>query len=113
MIGAFLYLTGQSWKNRTLMRLRRMKQPKYLVGGIAGVVYLYVYVGRFMLHPARYGGVGWNIKPENRVLLESFAAAILGLILFLGWVVPHERAALVLQRGGGGVFCHSGPDQSP
>jgi len=97
MIGAFFYLVGQSWKNRTLMRLRRMKQPKYLVGAIAGGLYLYFYMFRFVLHPNRFG-TGWTITPENRALFESFAAAILGVILLLGWVVPHERAALIFSE---------------
>jgi ABC-2 type transport system permease protein len=98
MIGAFFYLVGQSWKNRTLMRFRRLKQPKYLVGAIAGGLYLYFYMFRFVLHPNRFGATGWHITPENRVLIESFAAAILGVILLLGWVVPHERAALIFSE---------------
>jgi len=98
MIGAFFYLTGQSWKNRTLMRLRRMKQPKYLVGAIVGVAYLYLYMGPVMLHPNRGNWTGGTITPENRVLFESFASAVLGIILLGGWVFPHERAALIFSE---------------
>ena len=41
MISALLYLQFHSIKNRTVMRLRRLKQPKYLLGGIVGGLYFY------------------------------------------------------------------------
>ncbi len=101
MIGVFFYLLGNSWKNRTVMRFRRMKQPKYLVGAIVGALYLYFYMFRFVLNPSRFssrGGGGWNITPENRVLFESMGALALAVICFLAWIFPHERAALVFSE---------------
>ena len=39
MIRAFFYLTLCSWRNLLLVQLKRMKQPKYLIGVVAGSLY--------------------------------------------------------------------------
>ena len=36
MIGASLYIIGCSAKNRVRMRLRRLREPRYLIGAIVG-----------------------------------------------------------------------------
>jgi ABC-2 type transport system permease protein len=46
MTGAFLYLTACSTKNRVLHRLRRLREPRYLIGAIVGALYLYFFIGR-------------------------------------------------------------------
>ncbi len=40
MLGALLYLRLTSLKNLLLSRLRRLRQPKYLLGAAVGVAYL-------------------------------------------------------------------------
>jgi ABC-2 type transport system permease protein len=97
MTGALFYLLVNSWKNRTWMRIRRLKQPKYLIGGIIGLLYFFGYVGRWMFHPGGFGrvGTGLGIFAENATLFESIGAMILFVIVVLAWVIPHERAALV------------------
>src|SRR6058998_1711253 len=41
MIAALLYLQYHTVKNRLFMRFKRLKQPKYLLGGIVGALYFY------------------------------------------------------------------------
>ena len=95
MISALFYLQYQSLKNHTLMRIRRLKQPKYLVGGIVGGLYFYWYFFRaFLGTPGRGRAAALLNAPSNPVLYESVGALVLLTILVLAWVIPHQRAAL-------------------
>lgn len=95
MLSALFYLQYHSIKNRTLSRLKRLKQPKYLVGGIVGGVYFYFYFFRYFFSVPRGGqGIPLAISPESRLLFEALGALILLVLVVLAWVVPHERAAL-------------------
>jgi cytochrome b subunit of formate dehydrogenase len=95
VISALLYLQYHSVKNRTVMRIKRLKQPKYLVGGIVGGLYFYWYLFRTRFGaPARGQAVTLLASPENLALYESIGALILLTILLLAWIVPHQRAAL-------------------
>ena len=55
MISALAYLQFHSVKNRLTQRIRRLKQPKYLVGAIVGGLYFYVYFVRFVFFPPGAG----------------------------------------------------------
>src|SRR5258706_13765129 len=95
MIGALFFLLFNSWKNRLRMRIRRLKQPKYLIGAIVGALYIYFYFFRFLLFGmGRRSGGGWSVTPENAVLVESIGALALCVVVLLAWVIPHERSAL-------------------
>lgn len=95
MFSALLYLQFYSVKNRVVTRLKRLRQPKYLLGGIVGGLYFYFYFIRsFMGMPGRHHAVPFQISPEDRVLFELGAALILLLFVLAAWVLPHERAAL-------------------
>jgi ABC-2 type transport system permease protein len=96
MVSALLYLQFHSIKNRLVMRFKRLKQPKYLFGGIVGALYLYFYFFRFVFGMgARQRGLASLItSPEALALLESAGALILLTIVLLAWIIPHERAAL-------------------
>jgi hypothetical protein len=95
MIGALLYLQFHSVVNRLAMRLKRLKQPKYMVGGIVGAIYFYFYFFRYVFGlGGRRQGVPMVMSPESSALWENIGALILFIILLLAWVVPHQRAAL-------------------
>lgn len=97
MISALLYLQFHSTKNRLAARLKRLKQPKYLVGAIVGGLYFYWYFFRFLFAPR--GRMG-DATPEaalpavDPLMYESLGALILLVIVLLAWVIPHKRAAL-------------------
>ena len=40
MIDAFAFLITRSFVNRMKLRLRRLKQPKYLIGAVFGLLYV-------------------------------------------------------------------------
>lgn len=95
MISALLYLQFHSIKNRTVMRLRRLKQPKYLLGGIVGGLYFYWYFFRVLFAgPGRRPGLPLLASPENQALYESVGALLLLAVMLLAWIIPHQRAAL-------------------
>jgi hypothetical protein len=41
MLGASTYIIACTAKNRLLVRLRRLREPRYLIGAVVGVAYLY------------------------------------------------------------------------
>ena len=95
MIAALLYLQYHSVKNRLLMRFKRLKQPKYLLGGIVGALYFYFYFFRYLFRarggPARFGAAA---SPQDLVLYESLGALVLLVIVLVAWILPRQRAAL-------------------
>ena len=117
VISALLYLQYHSIRNRTVMRIKRLKQPKYLVGGIVGGLYFYWYFFRtFFGTPTRGQAVTLLASPENLALFESIGRLFLLTILLLAWIIPHQRAALDLYRGRGRVSfsrAHQPPGLDP
>src|SRR6266566_9266090 len=95
MLSALLYLQFHSVKNRLSVRLKRLKQPKYLLGGIVGGLYFYFYFFRhlFRVHGSRAVATGAT-SAQDLALYESLGALILLIVVLLAWVVPHQRAAL-------------------
>jgi hypothetical protein len=97
MLSALIYLQSRSFANRLVARFKRLKKPKYLVGGIVGFIYFYFYFFRYMFG---FGGMSRRqtfaagISPETLALYEGLGALILFVIVFVAWFVPYERAAL-------------------
>jgi ABC-2 type transport system permease protein len=95
MISALLYLQYHSIKNRTVMRIKRLKQPKYLFGAAVGGLYFYWYFFRtFFGTPTRGHPFALLSSPENLALFESLGSLMLLVPLCLAWIIPHQRAAL-------------------
>ncbi len=97
MAGALFYLLFQSWKNRLTWRVRRMKQPKYLVGALAGALYFaYVCSFRFLFGHHNYAQSNLAIPGTPDLVFKlSVGSLILFVLAVAAWVVPHERTALV------------------
>jgi hypothetical protein len=95
MIGAFVFLLSRSFVNRTKARLKRLKQPKYLIGAIFGIIYLYGYFFQFLfVHGRSRGTVFGGTNP----IMQSIGAVILFLLVLSAWIFPHARAALVFSE---------------
>ncbi|HSC14204.1 MAG TPA: putative ABC exporter domain-containing protein, partial [Gammaproteobacteria bacterium] len=95
--GALLYLRLTTAKGWLTSRLRRLKQPKYLVGAVIGVSYVYFF---FIRNIARSRVPPAESAPPAEVLSivpEIVAAALLLLIAF-NWVVPRGRAGLTFSE---------------
>lgn len=96
-VSALVYLWVRSAINRVRVRLRRLRQPKYLVGGLAGGLYLWM----FLVRPMRHGRLGEGtaagpagLPGEWAVAIETGGAWVLLAVLAGFWLVPSRRAAL-------------------
>jgi ABC-2 type transport system permease protein len=96
IVSGLLYLRAKSLQNATLSRLRRLKEPKYLVGGIVGIAYLYfAFFRRAQISRGASGGAfGGVVSPELVATATLIGAAVLLGIFALCWIWPRERAAL-------------------
>src|SRR6185436_578912 len=94
MIAALLYLQYHSVKNRILMRVKRLKQPKYLLGGIVGGIYFYFYFWRYLFQAQGSLGNFRGHSAENLIFYESIGALFLLVIVLAAWIFPHERTSL-------------------
>ena len=93
-MNALAYLVTRSFANGVRFRLRRLRQPKYLLGAILGIAYFYFYFGRVL------GGANapWHSQP-GPVPASSLGPEIGAAILFvativLSWILPSSRAAI-------------------
>src|SRR5918993_5257996 len=86
MWGAFLYRTVCSIRNGVRMRVRRIRQPRYL----AITLFLLLYVGS-MLFSRPAAGI-FTIPPAYRHLIEFAAIGLATILLGLAWVLPNSVA---------------------
>ena len=107
-MGALLYLHFASLQGRIRSRLLRLKQPKYLIGAIVGVAYIYY----FFIHRARsgYAGPGYgghgpgapayapNLPTDVLPIVAAIGSLVILLLLVLSWVLPRGSATLAFSE---------------
>lgn len=93
-VRALVYLQAASAVGRVRARLKRLKQPKYLVGAIAGAAYLYFFLFRrmFQVHP--YAGAAPPVPAEFAPLVAPLLALGVFFAVAYAWIVSGDRAAL-------------------
>jgi ABC-2 type transport system permease protein len=74
MIGALLYLRINSLRNLVAYRVRRLRQPRYLIGAAAGAAYIYFW----FLRRLRFSGAQGAPGPAG--MAAAFTAVILAAI---------------------------------
>jgi hypothetical protein len=97
MLRALLYLRLTSLRNRVLSQVRRLRQPKYLIGALFAASYFYF----FFFSQAPRAANGGGIAPVFGVLNLSSPALILAVAAFalfnllaLMWAAPTNRPGL-------------------
>ena len=105
MLDALIYLRLATAKNWLLARVRRLRQPKYLLGGIVGVAYFYFFFFRGFAGSSGRGtrsaqsqaacdAAAAALTAEWLPMIAALAAlALLGLLALM-WIVPTGPAAL-------------------
>jgi ABC-2 type transport system permease protein len=95
MISALLYLRLTSLKNWGLSRVRRLRQPKYLIGAIVGAAYFWFFFLRRLQFagaaPVRAHGAvvaGFDLLPLAFVFI-GFGLLVL-FRLVMAWVAPEK-----------------------
>ena len=105
MIRASLYITMCSARNRIRVRLRRLREPRYLLGGIVGVAYVYFSV--FARRSGRRSAAGSAGRAAARTppSLAAMAAAGpalggMGLLALtaLTWIMPGNSGLLAFSE---------------
>lgn len=94
MLTTYALYVWLSVKNRILMRLRRLKQPRYLVGLVVGLLYFAFAFGRGR-HPVTIGGRDIPIDPSTGIVFLTILAAAL---MILCWALPESEAGLDLSE---------------
>ncbi len=98
LIRALAFLQSRSLVNALKVRVRRLRQPKYLIGAVVGLGYMYLWVGRAVFSSWRHGAGRVDMPGEAMELFEALAA-LLVFVLFLGsWLFSGERASLRLSE---------------
>jgi hypothetical protein len=91
-VNALGYLVTRSFVNGVLFRLRRLRQPKYLLGAILGAAYFFFYFGRFLaVSRMPWGAESGPASPHG---LEIGAAILFVATIVLSWILPASRAAI-------------------
>ncbi len=98
VINAFLFLLTRSFANRTKARLKRLKKPKYLIGALFGVIYLYSYFFQFLFFRGRRGGAAAGGFEMDESIFPLIGTLILFVMVLSAWIFPHARAALVFSE---------------
>jgi hypothetical protein len=97
MIGTFAYLTFCSFKNRTLRRIRRLREPRYLVGLIVGVLYFYFTIFR-PRSGARRGSRGMPGLEHLAGPIQVIGSVVLFVIAALAWAWPGAGKPIAFSR---------------
>jgi len=97
---ALLYLRLTTAKGWFASRLRRLKQPKYLVGAVVGVAYIYFFFFRNLTRNRmpRASDAPAAPPPETFEIIPDVAAAALLLTIAINWIVPRGRAGLMFSE---------------
>lgn len=100
MIAALCYLRVTSLRNAVIARFARLKQPKYLVGGIVGVGYFYwLLFGRGMFGRApRMSGPAEALPLERLPTVVAIVALLVTILAALYWLWPRSRASLTFSE---------------
>jgi hypothetical protein len=99
-IDALFYLKVTSLKNGAISRFQRLKQPKYLIGAVIGVAYVYSFFFRGIGRD-RNGdvpGLTDASSIERLPMVASLGALVLMIFVAFYWLWPRDRAALAFSE---------------
>jgi ABC-2 type transport system permease protein len=95
--GVFAFLLRRTLAGAARRRLARLREPRYLLGGIVGALYLYFWIGRALLRNVANPhvlGPRLQVPPEALALILSLAAAAVAVYAALLWVFPTRPPVL-------------------
>lgn len=98
LIRALAFLQSRSLLNALKVRLRRLRQPKYLIGAVVGLGYMYFWIGRTVIGGWRRGIRGTDVPVDALQTFEALAAVIVFALFAGAWIFSGERASLRLSE---------------
>jgi ABC-2 type transport system permease protein len=95
VIGTFLTVAFLTLKNKLLQRLRRLREPRYLIGAIAGAAYFWFFLFRRSM-AAHNGSNGKLIIKTLAVspVVADIASVVLLLLMVAAWALPADSGGL-------------------
>jgi ABC-2 type transport system permease protein len=99
MTRAFVYLTVCGLVNRARVRVRRLREPRYLAGLTVGVLYFYfVLFGRSGGSHGQVSAAGVRALAGIAAPLVAMASVVLFVIVAIAWVWPSSSRAIAFTR---------------
>jgi len=92
----FLYLSACSIKNRVLKRMRRLREPRYLIGAVVGVAYLYLAFFRRVRFRRGTAARSIAFPPEVLGAIQLASGFVLWLVVAARWIIPVPTQPLKL-----------------
>jgi hypothetical protein len=89
VIGTFVEFTLRATRNKILQRVRRLRDPRYLVGAIAGLAYLWFAFFR----NTRGFAAAKRAAVSGDLLVDIIGLVVLGLMI-LAWALPGDSGGL-------------------
>jgi hypothetical protein len=90
VIGTLFLLTAQSFKNRTWQSIKRLRNPRYLVGGIAGALYFWFMIFRNTHRPR---AIHWKTLPLGDAAVLCVSGIVL-IMMIAAWALPGDSGGL-------------------
>ena len=98
VLRALLYLRLTTLRNKVGSQVRRLRQPKYLMGAVAGAAYFWFFIFR---HSGKRGNPGpgevFNAMLDGGAI-EVLAAIVVTMFLLLIWVTPGDDPGLAFSE---------------
>ena len=85
MIGTFIEFTWRGARNRIVQRIRRLRDPRYLIGALAGLAYLW-----FAFYRNTRGA---RARITGDLAVDFMSLVILGLMI-MAWALPSDSGGL-------------------
>lgn len=104
MIRTSAYIIACSARNRLRVRLRRLREPRYVIGAIVGAAYIYFsFFARFRARAStRRSARETGPRTLELAALAASGPAVAGLLLMvvtaLGWLVPFDSGLLAFSN---------------
>jgi ABC-2 type transport system permease protein len=99
MTSAFVYMTLRGLVNRVRMRIRRPREPRYVLGPTAGLLYFYfVIFARRTPSRGRMTTVGFSTFVQYAGPVIAVASVLLFGVIALSWIFTPSSRALSFSR---------------
>lgn len=98
MTATFLYLTICSLKNRVVRRVRRLREPRYAIGLVVGLVYIYLFFVRNQMRAFGRSSTALGQLDAFSPDLIAGGSLLLWLVVVLVWAWPFYSEAWTFTR---------------
>jgi hypothetical protein len=92
VIGTFVTVALLTFKNRILQRLRKLREPRYLIGAIAGAAYFWFFFFR-RTHNSSVAIARIRDLSFNTVVVD-FVSVVVLLMMIAAWALPRDNGGL-------------------